>query len=153
MSYINLEPGDLGFTNHAYVLTKKIKAGVSIEKGHVYGSDDDGYIIKLIASAGIVTVNHGQFQALAKSDAIAAEADGSRTAQFAINRSRIIMKCDADLVSGDQVELKAAAAVVTSDRVQATTATGSRLGVIYRFLDSSTIKAAANDLAYVDVWY
>ena len=152
MSYVTKEPGDVGFTQYLVVTTKQIKNAVSVTKGRFYTVNDDGYVIALTASSGIVdNAGNGLFQAMTSSAAVTGESSGDRSCQFMVMRSRCIVKCDADLVPGQDVEIKAAAAVVTPDRVQARTATGKRLGTIYKIF-ADKITSAAGDRAYVEVF-
>ena len=105
---------------------------------------------------GVITnAGGGYWQAMTDNPAPATsgqEADGARSIQCLSFKSRCIVKCAANLVQGQKVQIFAAAAVVTADKVEALVATGSRLGIIYKIFGDKP-KTANGDLAYMELFY
>ena len=150
MSQISLNIGDVPYTHHAYIVTRKIKAAVDISKGAWYTSTTNGYVDVLSATSGVVNLAGGAFQAMSKSNAVTGEVSGSRSCQFLVKRSRVIVKGTADLVQGASVEIVASGSTVTPDKVQALTTSGSKLGQIFR-IRGNKLKTVDNDLIELDV--
>ena len=156
MSFVNLEPGDIVYSQYAVVDTLPIKDGVNITKGHVYTVSSAGYVIALTASSGALTNLNGAVQAMASSTAVASESAGDRKAQFLLKRSRIILKAPANITPTDSVTIAATTTVVTADTV-ASSASGhaAKIGSVFEILTLNNrarkVATEAGDLVVVDL--
>jgi hypothetical protein len=96
--------GDVPYPQYAVVLTKIIKDALAITKGRIYTPDAEGRLIVPVSTTGVADLTKGAFQAMA--DAPAPSAEDTDSVQCLAQKSRIILKADANLVVGQEVELK-----------------------------------------------
>ena len=154
LASVELEPGDVGFTQYAIVTSKEIKAALDVVKGNIYGVDTNGYLVDLTAASGEITnASRGQVQAMGSSTPVSGEASGDRAVQCMVFKSRVILKAGvADLVPCQPISIMAAVTTTTPNSIMPLTSTGARFGVIYKIFGGKK-KSIVDDKLFVDVFY
>jgi len=154
MSFVDLAPGDIVYSQYSVVDTLPVKSAVAISKGEVYTMDSDGYLVELTAASDDLDNLNGAFQAMADSAAVAGESDGDRSVQCLCKRSRILLKAPADITPGDDVTIAATGTTVTPDTVEVSST--HKIGTVFAISTLNTnrtkkAKTAAGDLVEVDL--
>lgn len=133
-----------------------IKNALAITKGHIYTNDAEGRMIVPISTTGVADLTKGKMQA--KADAPAPSAEDTDEVQVLRPFSRILLKADANLVKGQDVDLKSSGSTTTADKVMAGVSPHGKghLGKIWRIYTPGTDgvekqKTADNDLVEVDM--
>lgn len=151
-----LKIGDEPYPQYSVTTSEYIKQSVAITKGYIYTKDSNGRLIVPVSTTSVADLTKGIYQA--KSDASAPSAEDTDRVQCLNSRSRILIKADANLVVGQDVDLKSASTTTTQDKVMAGVHphTKGHLGKIFEIYTKGTDgaikqKTADNDLVVVDV--
>lgn len=148
--------GDVPYPQYAVVLTKIIKNALAITKGHIYTPDAEGRLLVPVSTTSVADLTRGAFQAMA--DAAAPSAEDTDSVQCLTKRSRIILKANANLVVGQEVDLKSSNSTTTADKCMAAVSPHGKgyLGKIMEIYTKGTDgaikpKTADNDLVIIDL--
>jgi hypothetical protein len=151
-----LKIGDVPYPQYSRVSKNFIKISVAVTKGNIFTLDAAGRLIAPVTTSSVADLTKGARQAMATVAAPAAE--DTDDVQVLAAGSRIIMKADASLVPGQEVELKAVTSTTTPDKVMAGVAPRSKgfLGRIFEIYTKGTDGAvkqvtADGDLVIVEL--
>lgn len=133
-----------------------IKNALAITKGHIYTPDAEGRLIVPLSTSGVADLTRGAMQA--KVSATAPSAEDTDLVQVLKARSRILLKADASLVPGQEVELKSSSSTTTADKCMAAVSprTKGYLGRIFEIYTKGTDgvkkqKTSDGDLVVIDL--
>lgn len=149
--------GDLVYPQYAEVSSHFIKNALAITKGNIYTKDANGRLIVPVSTSGVADLTKGIYQAAASASAPSAE-DTDRVQCYEPG-SYILIKADANLVEGQEVELKSSGVTTTADKVMAAVSPHTK-GFIGTIKEIYALKAdgitrkqvtADNDLVIVKV--
>lgn len=148
--------GDIPYSQYSRITKNFIKNGVAGTKGDIFTLDAAGRLIKPVTTTSVADLTKGARQAMATFTDPGAE--DTNDVQVLSAGSRILIKADANLVPGQEVELKAVTSTTTPDKVMAGVAPRSKgfLGRIFEIYTKGTDGAvkqvtADNDLVVVEL--
>lgn len=148
--------GDVAYDQHSTTKTNVVKNAVAITKGYVYTPDGEGRLIVPVSTTSVADLTKGVFQA--RESMAAPSAEDTDSVQCLVPKSRIILKADANLVPGQEVELKSATSTTTQDKCMAAASPRTKgfLGRIFEIYTKGTDdaikqKTADNDLVIIEL--